>query len=301
MYTLLLRRRVNRALLLMPASLDMMISIMPPRQDMISDYYQACIVGNISTKARSLSARTGSSWAFSASVDSLERSLILSKLRFGKEIELAKLVFPFKDKMMNSQKKGSSWQLLAQRLVILKTNNFVPRPISNPMHAEGCLAGLWAEMWTKLLSKEKTDRNFRVAMSLTVKALMIKGVSRTSIENAQHALSQQQSKDQELRYSFSTPPRLPRASSAPLVPSVPYSDGLPRKVTGASPLALPSKDSVAPPRSFRLDSQMLAGRSGKTPRNPRPNTGLKLFAPKDSKFPTSLQIQFSSSRPYSLT
>jgi len=277
----------------------MMSSLLPPQQDILSNYYQACIVKQNPSMSSALSART-----FSANKGSL------SKLRFGKESELAKLVFPFMDKM-SSQQEGSTWQLLAQRLVILKTSDFVP--ISNPdINPEDCLGGLWTEMWTDLLSKEKTERNFKVAMALTVKALIIKGVSRTSIENAQNALSQQHSKDQDLLHSASAPPRLRRASSASLLPSMSSPDGTPpiqiisglrRKARGSSPpdsgLPPPApKDSVVP-QSFCPDSHIVAGRPGKLSRKPRLNTGLKSFAPNDKKLSTSLRILFSSSRPHS--
>ena len=282
----------HRASRLSPPSPDMMSSLVPPQQDMMSNYYQACIVkknpsmpsAGSPLSARTLSANKGS----------------LSKLRLGRESELAQLVFPFMNKM-SSQQERSTWQLLAQRLVILKTSDFVP--ISNPdINPEDCLGGLWTEMWTDLLSKEKTERNFKVAMALTVKALIIKGVSRTSIENAQNALSQQQLKDQGLRHSASAPPRLRRASSASSLPSLSSPD-LRRKARASSPpdsgMPPPApKDSVVP-RSFCPDSHIVAGRPGKLSRKPRLNTGLKSFAPNDKTLPASLRILFSSSRPHS--
>jgi len=283
----------HRASLLPPPSPDMMSSLLPPQQDTMSNYYQACIV-----KRNTINASTRS--PLSARIPSANKGW-MRKERFGKEAELAKLVFPFMDKM-SSQQERSTWQLLAQRLVILKTSDFVP--ISNPdINPEDCLCGLVSQTGTDLLSKEKTERNFKVAMALTVKALIIKGVSRTSIENAQNALSQQQSKDQDLRHS-ARPPRLRRASSAASLPSLSSpDDGLRRKARGSLPpesgLPLPAPKYSVEPRSFCPDSHIMAGRPGKLSRKPRLNTGLKSFAPNDKKLSISLRILFSSSRPQS--
>ena len=106
--------------------------------------------------------------------------------------------------LRRNPKKGSlsAWQWFSQQIVIRRASRHKFAPIPAEGYDGGAAGTVWNDMWSTLLSKAKVDTSFNLATALTVRALMIKGVSRERIAQTQFSLSQQHSryvKDRQLR------------------------------------------------------------------------------------------------------